>query len=338
MSDVRQDRGIEEDEALERLLSQAAPRPVPSRADEAAVRAAVHAEWSQVTSRRRRRRRSLVYAMAATILLGVFAVFNAFRPMPVDAIVVASIEKSDGAIYLLGQSAELARTEDLESVMAGQTIVTADNAALALAWSGGGSLRVDGNSRVLFASDDTLFLESGRIYFDSMPSPLLAATPVTGSGGVAVQTEHGRIRHIGTQFMAEAEPETLIVSVREGKVAIDGQYHDHTALAGEQVTFTGRQRPTVLSIGGSGESWSWVERTSPLVDMENRSLHEFLVWATRELGLELEFEGGAEAVARGAIQRGFVANEPSIALRQRLELAAFSYRIEGGVIYVTDSP
>ena len=81
-----------------------------------------------------------------------------------------------------------------------------------------------------------------------------------------------------------------------------------------------------------------MERTSPAVNVDGRTLHEYLSWACRELGLDLEFEGEAETVARTAVLRGSIDSEPSVALRQRLATAAFTYRIEEGVIYVSDMP
>lgn len=338
MKDSHDKPGIEEDDVIERLLREASPRPVPTAADEAAVRTAVRSEWSRLTGKRRRRRQVIAYAVAATVLIGVFSVFNVFRAPQFEAIEVATIQKSFGAVYLLGESSELAKTRNLVDLLSGQTVVTGDEAGIALAWNRGGSLRIDENTQVEFLSGDTVYLSSGRIYFDSMPATLAAAPTRTETAEFAVHSDHGRIEHIGTQFMASAEPNALTVSVREGRVAIDGQFHDHVAVEGEQVMLRGRQTPTVLNINSSGEQWSWLERTSPPVDVDGRSLHEFLQWATRELGLTLEFEGAAEQVAHDAILVGSISSAPSIALRQRLATAAFSYRIDEGVIYVSQTP
>ena len=181
-------------------------------------------------------------------------------------------------------------------------------------------------------------MRSGRIYFDSMPVLSTATRVALEAGGFTVDTDHGRVEHIGTQFMVRAEPTALTVSVREGQVTIDGRTHDHTASAGEEVTLAGRRGPTVLSISSSGKYWFWLERTAPAIDVDGRSLHEFLLWVSRELGLDLQFEGAAEAVARKAILRGSIDAEPTAALRQRLATAAFSYRIDEGVIYVSKIP
>ena len=63
----------------------------------------------------------------------VFAVFNAFRAPPAEVVTVASIQKSAGSVYLLGDSEELRRTDDLLNVSIGQTIATGSEAGMALA-------------------------------------------------------------------------------------------------------------------------------------------------------------------------------------------------------------
>lgn len=323
------------DEALEQLLKKASPRPVPSSDDVAKARAAVRAEWRLVARRQRRRRTVLQYAMAASVLLGVFAVFNTFRVQPADAVEVASIQKSVGSIYLLGDASELRQTEDMSGVSTGQTIVTGSEAGMTLAWGNGGSLRVDENTRVEFVTRDNVYLHSGRVYFDSAPPLLTSGVTASDSASFAVHTDHGQVSHLGTQFMTQARDDALIVSVREGEVAITGESYSHTALPGEQVTLQGRQRPSVLGIGMSGGDWEWVGRMAPAVVVDGKPLIDFVRWASREMGLRVEFEGGAEAEAQKAYLRGRIDTEPLEALQLRLATAALSWRIDDGVIYIS---
>ena len=114
------------------------------------------------------------YAIAATVLLGAFLAFDSFRTPVIDIVQVGTIEKSVGPVYVLGEQSELRETGDLSNVVAGQTIVTGDGAGLALAWGRGGSIRVDEHTRVQFTDDQAIFLESGRVYFDSQSSTVVA--------------------------------------------------------------------------------------------------------------------------------------------------------------------
>lgn len=340
MNDFDQSTSAPSDDALEKLLKRAVPRPTPPKSDEAAVRQAVRAEWRRVSGNRQSHRRVLNYAIAATVLIGVFAVFSVFRTSPVETVQVASIEKSFGSIYLLGEKAELRETVDLSSVLSAQTIVTGAGAGMALAWAKGGSLRVDENTRIEFTTDNSVVLKSGRLYFDSQPSAIYAGTGASGGNNFVVITDYGEIAHIGTQFMTRVDTGELTVSVREGQVDVQGSYHRHVATSGQQVTLSGRQQPTVLSLSAHAKEWNWVGRTSPPADVDGRPIHEFLQWVHRETGLETRFEGQAEQVARDELLKGTMIDaEPLDALQRWMATTALEYDInEGeGVIYVRDN-
>lgn len=324
-----------ENDALEELLRHSAPRPAPPAADVAAVRAELQQEWRAQTGRRRVRRRLQIVAIAATVVLGAFVAVTAWRPPDTAVVAVAAIDKTFGTVYLLGEHSELRPTSDLATVLSGQTIVTGTDAGLGIAWGRGGSLRVDENTRVHFAGEDRAFLEAGRVYFDSTPGrPGRGETSEPAS--FTLDTEQGAVTHVGTQYMAEVEGDRLIVSVREGQVQVDGRYHDPRVGPGQQATLAGSRQPEVLAIGRSGGHWDWVARTTPAADVNGWTLHEFLAWVSRELGVDVEFEGRAESIARGAVLRGTIDTTPAEALRLRLATAALDWRLEKGVLYISD--
>ena len=325
-------------ESVEDLLRHATPRPMPPAEASASARAAVRDEWRATVGQRQRRRRTARYALAATVILGLFAALNLLRtpaPVPVQ---VASIDKSVGPVYVLGEQAELRETGGLAAIMSGQTVVTGAGAGLAVAWGDGGSLRLDEQTRVEFADRESIFLHEGRVYFDSRDAAL-ASGPIDGDPPVLrLRTGLGQVQHVGTQYMVRVGRDELVVSVREGEVEIDGDYFEHSAVGGEQITLSGSQRPSVLSIAPTGGDWEWIEQTTPVVDVDGRNLYEFLAWVSRELGLQLAFVGDAESVARSAILRGSIDSRPADALRMRLASAALVWRIEEGVIYVGGEP
>lgn len=326
------------DKAIEELLEHAAPRPTPPSEDESMVRDAVYAEWQAATGRVRVRQRMTYFAVAATVLLGIAVLFNALQVTDVQPVQVATISKSHGSIYLLGDQSALEQVNDLKSISAGEVIVTGEDAGIGLEWGNGGSLRVDKNTRIKFASKDSVYLESGRIYFDSRPSQLVAA--ITGSG-FEITTDHGSVRHLGTQYMTYADTDRLSVSVREGEVVVDGTYVDEAVAAkGQRVTVSGGARPVVVNINGYGEAWDWIETTAPDADVDGKSVDEFLKWVGRETGLQVSYESSAaEQKARDGILKGSVDMDPRDELNFRMLGEDLDYRIDGGTIYVsaTDS-
>lgn len=339
MSDLNQSTRTGSDDTLEVLLRQASPRPVPSPSDELAARQAVRSEWRAVTRHRRSRRRWGGFAIAATLLIVLFSVSGVFRAPGLDTVQVATIEKSFGSIYLLGESSELRESRALTSVHSGQTIVTGDAAGIALAWGHGGSLRLDANTRITFTDDKSVYLESGRLYFDSAPSTLMTGTTSDSSGDFVVESDFGEVYHLGTQFMTRIDDGDLRVSVREGQVRLDGHFHKVVARSGQQVTLSGRERPVILTIRANARDWAWVGRTSPPADVDGKSIHEFIEWVQRETGFEAIYEGHAEQVARAEFLKGTIDAEPMVALQRWMSTTGLDYSIDEheGVIYVGDN-
>ena len=324
-------------DSLEQLLRQAPPRQTPPPDDVAQVRHAVQAEWLAITGRRRARRRVAVFASAASVVFAL--VFGAYllRAPGTPPPVVATIEKSIGAIYLLGDESELTQTGELSILTVGQAVVTGPASGAALILHDGGQLRIGGDTRIEFMATNTVFLESGRIYFDSR-NPLLASSGGGDEAGdFVVRTKRGTIAHVGTQFMVEHSDRSLVVSVREGAVSIDGDYYDAQASAGERVTFEGRSRPVTGQVAGHGEAWSWVEATAPAAHLDSPSIHQFLAWVARETGLRLRFSTpDAERIARSGNLVGRIDAPPMEALRIWMSTVDLEWRIEDGVVLVSE--
>lgn len=321
------------EDAVEALLEKAAPRPAPPAADERVVREAVMAEWRAATGRVAQRKRMTWFAVAATVLLGTVIGLNSLRVDSTLPEQVATIDTDRGSIFLVGERSLLKEMSALSAVYAGQVIETGDDGGLSLAWGGGGSLRIDKKTRVEFTSGTSVYLRFGQIYFDSGSAAVAA---ITGSA-LEIDTDHGRVRHLGTQYMTTVEGQDLIVRVREGRVSVDGNLAaEAVAWAGQQMTISGGARAETLSIDGYGAIWAWVEALAPAADMQGRSTYEFLQRVSRETGLALDFETPeAEAEARSGVLVGSIDTDPRSELALRMAGEDLDYRIDGGTIYVS---
>jgi len=325
------------DKAVESLLEHAVPRPEPPREDEQVIREAVQAEWQAISGKRRARTRLARFAIAASLLLAVIASLNVLRDSGIVPVQVATISKSHGSIYLLGEQSELHKLSDLSAITVGQKVVTGPDSGIGLEWGSGGSLRIDAETRVEFISAEAIYLRSGRIYFDSTPSELIASVS-SGSDltKFRIETDHGAVAHFGTQYMTETSSETLVVTVREGKVSIYGNYHDETALEGQRMEVVGYTRASVVNFPRHGSAWNWIEQTAPIADVDGRSVDEFLNWVSRETGLRIVYESPeAEQKASSGILRGKVDMDPRSALAFRMMGEDLNWHIDGGTIKVS---
>jgi hypothetical protein len=333
MTILGEDTVRSEDDAVEALLRQAGPRPLPPAEDERLVRDAVFAEWQAVVGRHNRRRRAGYFAIAATVLLALAAVLDLFRVTGDLAPQVATISKQNGAIYLLGEQSAMLELGDRTSIAAGQTLVTAGGAGIGLTWhSGNGSLRIDENTHIELLSEDTVFLHSGRLYFDSGGVAMLG-DPVRAAGYFKVETEFGRVTHLGTQYMTAVDGDSLTVSVREGEIEVDGRF---IAREGEQLQRHGTAIPSITNISASGRAWAWTEAMSPSMDIDGKSTFEFLQWVARETGLELVFASPeAESMARAGRLMGTIDTAPRQALEIWMAGEMLTATIEGQTIIVS---
>ncbi len=335
MTDVNDKISLQSDDAVEQLLGSATPRPVPPVAEASAVRAAVKSEWRIITGKRRTRRRFVSLGLAASVMLVAFLSLNLLRVNGVQELTVAAIGKSFGAIYVLGENAELMEGNNLTAVTAGQTLVTDDHSGIGLAWGRGGSLRIDANTRVAFVAGDEIYLRQGRVYFDSRPTMTTNGFGSSREPHLKIRTDHGEVRHIGTQFMAAATADSVTVSVRDGEVLVIADGQRENAVPGEQLTLTEGRRPVRLNVHGWGEAWQWVEDISPGVVLDDRTVEEFLRWVSHETGLQLRFsDAAAEAQANVEMMRGTVDTSPRQALKLFMQTTDLGWRIDDGVIYV----
>lgn len=330
------DRDISElrsDEAFAELLSKSPPRPVPPAADEALIREAVHAEWQQVAGRRVRRRRMTTFALAASVLLAVVATFNLTRdPLTeITGLQMAAVDKQFGRISVNSRAVD---NDLLAAIQGGDVVQTGSDSGLALSWHDGGSLRIDEDTVVVFEAADRIYLREGRVYFDSVSSPLSSSK--LDAANLEIRTDHGFVRHLGTQYMTAVGDDELVVSVREGVVSIDGNVTAR-ASAGQQLAITTSGELSIDDTNGV-DDWEWVEKSTPAVNLDDRPIAEGLEWVSRETGRRIEYASeNAEALARIGRLRGDYDMKPSRALELFMMTTDLNARIEGEVIVVSEN-
>jgi len=340
MNPMNQEQDLRSERALEELLGKAEPRPLPPQQDEQVIHRAVRAEWDHVMKRRIRNRRLINFALAASVLVAIFVSLNALRsPFGSGGFQhVANIEKQFGIIKVLSDRQAGPDDNDVSVIGSGQSVETGEESGLALAWNTGGSLRLDQNTRVEFESGSEIYLQSGRIYFDSMPSGIPSVLTDPDKARLTIRTDAGTVRHFGTQFMTQMVGDELSVLVREGSVTVEGIRVKEKATVGQRLTVTRDGKTAVEIIGLSGGDWQWIEKTSPSFTLDNRPIIEFLTWVSRETGQPLHFaSAAAEKAAREGELRGVADMEPSRALQTYMKITALASCIEDGVIVISDA-
>ena len=325
---------LRSDDAFAELLGKAPPRPAPPAADEALIREAVHEEWQKVSSRHVRRRHVTSFALAASVLLAVFATLNLLRDPDGDIKhqQMATIEKQFGEISVNF------RISDAASVAAfkgGDFIETGSASGLALGWHDGGSLRIDENTVVLFEAANQIYLREGRVYFDSETGPLSSQPARDDAVELSIRTDYGVVRHLGTQYMTQVGAGELVISVREGIVSIDGNVTAR-ASAGQKFAISASGTLSIDDTNGV-DDWEWIENSTPDISLDGRSVAEALAWVSRESGRSISYASeSAEMVARQTQLRGNMQLPPTRALEIFMMTVDLNARIEGDVIVISE--
>ena len=285
-----------DDETLERLLRLAGPRApiagdiearvynrvrrewqVASKPpDGARVYQFVRREWEKGAARRRYRRWALPAALAASVILAVMIVLPP-EPSAPSRVVVGTVARvvgdgPGGTLPALGQP-----------VYAGDVLATGNGQRLSVLIDQAESLRLDQNTTLAVVARNEFRLESGRVYADT-------GDFMYRDRGLIIDTNMGSVTDVGTQFAVEVATALLDVAVREGRVDVSRGLDEYVAVAGERLRLAGNGDPTVDTVEAHDPYWNWTTALAPVFDIENKSLLDFLRWAARETGRELEFE------------------------------------------------
>ena len=323
------------DELFESLFKHAATRKQAPADDEARIRAALYAQWKQAAGRRRWRRLTVGLAAAASVVLTIFISTGVFNDSTsqTPTRMVASVVKQSGRV-MAGTSGTPESTKQLQaedSLMSGSVITTAYDARLAIRWLNGESIRLDENTRLLLISDTDIELLSGRIYIDSHAD----VNKPDSKSELAIDTPFGRVQHFGTQYMTSLTDGSVIVSVRQGSVAVTGNNEQSIAKGGQQLSVSVKGKVSLTPIAVYGETWQWIEQISPGYTLDGRSMFDFLDWVSRESGRSLEYgSAAAEILARDTVMHGTVDLQPMRALELMLQTSDLVAEVHTGVIKI----
>ena len=323
-----------DDETMQRLLRLAGPRaPVPEDI-EARVYARVHREWQassqppdgarvyqhvrrewkKDTTRRRYRRWVLPAALAASLVLAVTMVLQP-PPSAPQRVVIGTVAKTvaGGAGGILPAAGQ--------PVRAGDVLATGPGQRLSIVINNVESLRLDENTTLAVVAKDEFRLDAGQVYADT-------GDFMYRDRGLVIDTAMGSVTDVGTQFAVQLGAERLDVAVREGRVDVSSGADEFVAVAGERLRLE-QDEATVDTIESHDPFWDWTAALAPAFEIENKSLLDFLRWAARETGRELEFaDNELRMSAMRTDLHGSVADfEPLEAVESVLATTRFRYRI-----------
>lgn len=317
MTDTQPGPPNEDDDPLEQSLESGLRRPPLTDEAYARIHAAVEAEWRAIVRPRSRLTLRSWGAIAASLVALILGAVVWLRP-PVDAAVLGSVARVENGGLEFRSALLLHRPLGVGAVLrAGEMLIARGSTLVEL--KDGGTLRIARGAQFEAISADEMALHEGEVYVDMPPDLPRASTFV-------VRTPVGLIEHLGTQFdVATVDQETRI-RVREGRVRLHRGSEAETAVAGTELVVPKTGPASRHSISTHGGQWSWVEALVPEYAIEDRKLMDFLHWAARETGRQLNFgDDHARDVAERTRLHGSVRGLPPAAALEMV-LATTSLR------------
>jgi len=185
-----------------------------------------------------------------------------------------------------------------EVLTAGERIVTGEG-RVALAFASGVSVRLDEHSSLTLDDAELATLTQGAVYVDG---------GTRGDRALTIATPFGDVRHLGTQYEARLFSDGLQISVREGLVELHRPGGALQGAAGERLQVTAAGDVERTQLASDAPEWTWASAISPIFDIEQQPLTEFLAWAGRETGRSVVFSSpGSQAAAAEIVLKGSVA-------------------------------
>lgn len=280
----------------------------------------VHKSWRRSARRSNWFRWLLPVGVAAS---AVIAVLVSTQPEVLPPAVAATVARVIDA----GQIGT--RYSNGSAVHVGDLVSTVADEGLSLLLARGESLRIDQNTEIRVDGSDRFTLLSGRVYADT-------GLYVYREGGLVIDTAFGTVTDVGTQFAVAANEEALDVAVREGRVDIRNESGEYAARMGERLTLVLGQGAEVGALDAHDEYWNWIADLAPTFDTRNRSLLDFLKWAARETGRELQFDSDETRMfaMRTDISGSIAGLTPNEALASILTTTSVRYKIEADKVFI----
>ncbi|MFT5756859.1 MAG: hypothetical protein ACI9LM_001584 [Alteromonadaceae bacterium] len=286
-------------EILPELLRHADVRKNAPEAAKQRIKIQLKAQWRQKNNQRKKRNIWLAsgsFATAFSVLMLLIVSGQMFSDNQTAKKVL--LARTQGEVKTsLNNSGDLSNATDLLILPAGTMIETLNDGLATLILQTGGNLRLHNNSQLIINENNEFTLAFGTVYFDSGQDDLHSShSKITDSdnispqlGAITIKTLHGNIQDIGTQFQVSSNKNTLQVSVREGLINLHNQQGTQVVNQGFQLIGQSSGSFEKIAISPQDPTWQWVNEAAPKFSLEGKSLHQFLVWITREHGLTLYF-------------------------------------------------
>jgi ferric-dicitrate binding protein FerR (iron transport regulator) len=223
-------------------------------------------------------------AAAALLVVSIAGLLSTGTGLFVDPVSAGTVELVRGSLSVEGIAAPASAGERVTTA----TAIATDASSLAsIRTNGGASVRLDRSTSIEFETPDRIRLIAGAVYVDS---------PEEARGELEIIAPDAVVREIGTQFETRLTSEGTIVRVREGRVIVSASDEEVEADAGTELAIAASGAITRRAFDPWDPEWGWTLGAAPAFSIEGRTLQDFLGWASRESGFEVDISAVDHAI------------------------------------------
>jgi hypothetical protein len=314
-------------DGIEALLKVAGKRLQPKESVKNEVYANVYAVWKQQNQSRLYQNRVFLVAASLFTFIGFYAFYflNIEDTNPLNKSIMLS-----GQIQVSHNQSDWNFLQRNGVLQAGDSIKTSNHNRLLVELNNGNVFRLDENSRIQLINENEINLQAGQIYIESNES--------IANNQLIIETDFGSIKHIGTQYNVKLSPDNIDVSVRKGKVMMHTNSVDKEILFGHALSVDKLGKNNVTKITSFDSTWDWTQKISPIFDIQDKSIKQYLIWVSNETGYPIQWNGsGTENAANKVSLSGSIKGiSPLESLDVILPTTNFNYKISQDVLHISN--
>lgn len=283
------DTPAEDDDLLPRLFRVLGPSPTLPPELKRSWETTFSRELAAHNAQRRKQRRGYFGAACAAALLLVATYLYVRGDPPYMEAPIAHVVSVDGSAEAVAEGTRQPLHEGAQ-LHTGQNVQVGPHALLAIRLRDA-DVRMNSDTEIALHAT-RLQLLRGQIYVDA------GATPHPGPA-LEIETPFGTLAHVGTQFVVSVTDAGMRAAVREGSIAVNaaGRHRIVSAADGaEELIVTPAGAVTTQPVASTGGMWTWVVDAAPRYAMDGHNADDFLVWAARQLGAQLDYTNDATRV------------------------------------------
>ncbi|WP_154224387.1 FecR domain-containing protein [Marinicella rhabdoformis] len=315
------------------LLTQLGNRTTPDAQKSAESKAVVKAHWQQQIQKHKKARQAqhkkYLWPMAASFLLvaSLLLFRNQTEKTTIEPVFLASIAAYQGEVSIQQIGGKFKELRSDSPLKQGTQLQTDDDSFLSMKLLDNSEIRLAANTTLILRTG-SIELKQGQLYHDT--DSAFKAMPLT------IETEYGKIKHIGTRYLVNAKADQVDVAVRSGKVKVSNDHAVEEVLNSQQkIQLMDSENSGISPIAANDPIWDWTFKAQAEFKLNQKSLHDFVEWYAHQTGIQVDWNQLESQTKRVKLNGSIKNMNAEQAIKTVFLSTQYFYHIKNGVLQIT---